>query len=100
MSSPAAGACVVIVLAGAATGALFAVSPTAGILSAWGVGGLALWRAIRRGVSDSSATPPPLPPDGSGDVYAGDVTRIARVERSPEGVMCILHPEREEVNGE
>lgn len=62
------------------------------LLVAWAV---AAWR-----VSDSSATPPPPPPAPLPDVHAGDTGRIARVEKSPEGVMCILHPEREEVNGE
>lgn len=100
MSSPAAGACVLALLVCAVIGGTFAASPTVGVLLVW-VGSFALlWRAIRRRVSDSSATPPPLSPDASGDVFADDTTRIARVERTPEGVMCILHPEREEVNGE
>lgn len=100
MSSRAAGACVLVVLAGAALGAVFAASSSAGVITVWVVGVLALWRRARRGVSDSSATPPPRSSNASGDVYAGDTTRIARVVRSPEGVVCILHPEREEVNGE
>lgn len=100
MSSPAAGACVLVVFAAATIGGTFAASPTVGVLLVWVCAMALLWRTARRRVSDSSATPPPLSPDASGDVYAGDTTRIARVERSPEGVMCILHPEREEVNGE
>lgn len=60
------------------------------LLVAWAV---AAWR-----VSGSSAAPPPPPPAPPRDVHAGDTGRIARVERSPEGVMCILHPDREEVN--
>ncbi|WP_332758264.1 hypothetical protein [Streptomyces sp. MT206] len=57
-----------------------------------------LWAAW--GVSDSSATPPPLPEIPSGDVYAGHVLRVDRVERGPEGVMCTVHVVREEVNGQ
>lgn len=57
-----------------------------------------VWLFSAWSVSDSSATPPPGSDTLSRDVHAGDTGRIARVERSPEGVMCILHPEREEVN--
>ncbi|MFF3346090.1 hypothetical protein [Streptomyces sp. NPDC002779] len=56
--SRAAGACVLVVLASVALAAVFAVSPTAGVLLLWVVGGAALWRCARS-VSDSSATPPP-----------------------------------------
>jgi hypothetical protein len=56
--SPVAGACVLVVLGGSATAAVFAVSDVAGVLAVWVVGALLLWRAARR-VSDSSATPPP-----------------------------------------
>lgn len=99
MSSAAGGGCVLLVLSGGALAVVFAVSPTAGILTAWGVGTAALARAARRRVSDMPATPPPLSGTPSGDVYAGDTAEVARVVRSPEGVMCILHPVREEVNG-
>lgn len=50
-------------------------------------------------LSDSSATPPPLPETPTGDKYAGEVLRVDRVERGPEGVMCTVHVVREEVNG-
>lgn len=99
MSSPAAGACVLVVLGASALAVVFAVSPTAGVLTTWAVGAAALARAARRRMSDSSATPPPPSETPSGDVYAGDTYEVARVVRSPEGVMCILHPVREEVNG-
>lgn len=56
--SRAAGACVLVVLAGVATAAMFAASPTVGVLALWLVGALLLWRSARRRVSDSSATPP------------------------------------------
>ncbi|MFD6887142.1 hypothetical protein [Streptomyces sp. NPDC059957] len=49
-------------------------------------------------MSDSSATPPPLSETPLGDVYAGEVLRVDRVERGPEGVMCTVHVVREEVN--
>ncbi|WP_328846133.1 hypothetical protein [Streptomyces sp. NBC_00258] len=56
--SRAAGACVLVVLAGGVTAVVFVVSSTAGVLAVWAVGATLLWRAARR-VSDSSATPPP-----------------------------------------
>ncbi|MFJ9939345.1 hypothetical protein [Streptomyces erythrochromogenes] len=57
------------------------------------------WLAAVWWLSDSSATPPPLPETPSGDVYAGEVLRVDRVERGPEGVTCTVHVVREEVNG-
>lgn len=99
MSSPAAGACVLVVLGGGAMAVVFAVSPTAGILTTWTVGTAALARAARRRMSDSSATPPPRGVAPSGEVYADESATGARVVRSPEGVMCTIHPVREEVNG-
>lgn len=57
--SATAGACVLVVLGGVATAAVFAVSDVAGVLAVWVVGALLLWRSARRRVSDSSATPPP-----------------------------------------
>ncbi|MFJ2259941.1 hypothetical protein ACIOKD_16635 [Streptomyces sp. NPDC087844] len=56
--SRAAGACVLVVLAGVVTAVVFAVSTDAGVIALWAVGLFALWRAARR-MSDSSATPPP-----------------------------------------
>ncbi|MGW0914667.1 hypothetical protein ACWD1Z_23360 [Streptomyces sp. NPDC002784] len=56
--SRAAGACVLVLLAGVALAAVFAVSLTAGVLLLWVVGGAAVWRSARR-MSDSSAPPPP-----------------------------------------
>jgi threonine/homoserine/homoserine lactone efflux protein len=100
MSSPAAGACVLALLVCAAIGATFAASPTVGVLLVWVGSSALLWRAIRRGVSDSSATPPPPPPALSGDVYADEPVRIARVEHGPGEGLSIMRPEREEVNGE
>ncbi|WP_371588262.1 hypothetical protein [Streptomyces virginiae] len=55
------------------------------------------WLAAVWWLSDSSATPPPLPETPSGDVYAGEVLRVDRVERGPEGVICTIHVVREEV---
>lgn len=46
-------------LAGGATAAVFAISTEAGVLGVWVVGGVVLWRSVRRGVSDMPATPPP-----------------------------------------
>lgn len=57
-SSGAAGGCVLVVLGGAATAALFAVDESVGVLGVTAAGTFALWRSARR-VSDTSATPPP-----------------------------------------
>lgn len=94
--SRTAGACVLVVLGGVVVTVVFAVSPTVGVLSAWAIGALALWRSARR-MSDSSATPP-LP--SSGDVFAGHSGEIARVQEGPGEGLTILYPVRgEEVNG-
>lgn len=57
--SAAAGGCVLFLLGCAPVAVVFAVSYVAGILTVWAVGMLLLWRAARRRVSNSSATPPP-----------------------------------------
>lgn len=92
--SRTAGACVLVALAGIVTAAVFAISPTAGVLSVWAVGGMLLWRSARRRMSDSSATPPP--PSG-GTVYAGHRDEIARVQEGPGEGLTILYPVREEI---
>lgn len=97
--SRAAGACVLVFLAGVAVAVVFAVSPTAGVLMLWAVGFRALWRTYRR-MSDSPATPPPEAVAPSGDVFAVGEPVVTRVERGPEGVTCTIHVAREEVNGE
>jgi hypothetical protein len=98
--SRAAGGCVLVVVVGGVTAVVFAVSPTAGVLSLWTLGVLLLWRSARRRMSDSSATPPPEAVAPSGDVFAVGEPVVTRVERGPEGVTCTIHVAREEVNGE
>lgn len=51
-------------------------------------------------MSDSSATPPPLPTAPLGDVYADELAEGASVFRSPEGVVFIVHPLRREIRAE
>jgi hypothetical protein len=60
-TSPAAGACVLVALAGAALGAAFAIDEALGVLTVVSTGGVAVWWSARHRVSDSSATPPPPP---------------------------------------
>jgi hypothetical protein len=98
MASRAAGGCVLVALSGVALAVMFAASVAVGVLAVWVVGTVSLWRAARRRVSDSSATPPPLPESLSGDVYADGDERLSHVEWSPEGVRCTLHVTRGEVN--
>lgn len=94
--SRAAGACVLVVLGGGALAGVFAASDEAGVLTVWGVGSLLLWRAARRRMSDSSATPPPRGVAHSGDVYAGETGEIARVVKGPSG-LAIVYPVRREI---
>lgn len=79
--------------------ALFAASPTAGILLCWIVGFVALHRSA---ISEPrSTTPPPLseaPSEGAEEgFYAEDTGEAARVVHSPEGVMNTIHPVRKDV---
>lgn len=90
--SPAAGGCVLAVLGTGAAGAVYAVSPTAGLLGLWVVGGAALWRAARRRqVSDMPATPPPRGERPSCDECAGhtliSVTPLDSQEGSQKGML-------------
>ncbi|GAA0359084.1 hypothetical protein PV735_11305 [Streptomyces turgidiscabies] len=79
--SRTAGACVLVVLVGAVTAVVFAVSPTVGVLALWAVGILALWRTARRRMSDSSATPPPQADRPSCDECAGhELVSVAPLE--------------------
>ncbi|MEU2799037.1 hypothetical protein [Streptomyces sp. NPDC007117] len=57
--SRAAGGFVLAVLALVAGAVLFAALGTLAVLVVWAVGAVALRRAVRRPVSDSSAPPPP-----------------------------------------
>lgn len=96
-SSPAAGACVLVLLAGFALAVVFAVSVEGGVLAVWATGVGCVWWSARRRTPGLSAPPPPRGVPPSGDVFAGETTRIARVVPIAGGVGCILHPVREEV---
>ncbi len=80
--SRAAGACVLVVLAGVLVAVAFAVDEAAGVLLIVTTGTVALWRSARR-VSDSSATPPPASEPSSEDVYARETTRVREVRKGP-----------------
>ena len=56
--SRAAGACVLVVLAGVLVAVAFAIDEAVGVLFVVAAGAFALWRSARR-MSDSSAPPPP-----------------------------------------
>lgn len=58
----------------------------------------AVWLFAAWRMSDSSATPPPLPSAPLGDEFAGETEEVDWVEWSPEGVRCTIHPVRREVN--
>jgi hypothetical protein len=95
--SRTAGWCVLVVLATVVVAVVFALSPTAGVLTVWVAGTVALWRAVRR-MSDSSATPPPQAAAPESDIDAAHRRKGARAVFDPIGVMCIIHAPREEVN--
>ncbi|MCX4578131.1 hypothetical protein OHB41_34075 [Streptomyces sp. NBC_01571] len=90
--SRAAGACLLVVLAGVVVAVTFRLSVTVGVLALWVVGALALWRAARR-MSDSSATPPPRGAAPESAEAARRRLKRARGALDPNGVMCILHPD-------
>lgn len=58
------------------------------------------WLAAAWAMSDSSATPPPLPGTPSGDVYADESVEADRIERGPGEGLTIIYPVRTEVNGQ
>lgn len=80
--------------------AVYVTSPTTAVLVTWVVGVLALWRSVKKRVSDSSATPPLEEETPSEDVFAGETGEVERVERGSEGVMFTIHPKRIEVRKE
>ncbi|WP_406735365.1 hypothetical protein OG508_28130 [Streptomyces sp. NBC_01108] len=88
MSSPAAGACVLVVLGFGALAVVYAVSPTAGVLTVWTVGGAALWKSVRRAANPA---PPPPPERGCETKPQFTVT-----EDRPGHCTILWH---EEVNG-
>lgn len=59
MGSPAAGGCVLVVLGGTVFAAVFAASPTTGVLTVWAAGVTALWRAAHRMPKIDNPSPPP-----------------------------------------
>ncbi|MFD7990750.1 hypothetical protein [Streptomyces mexicanus] len=98
--SSAAGGCVLVVLGGAALAAVFAASEEAGVLVVWALAVTAVWWSARHRKGTDQPLPSPTAPPSRGDVFAGETGEVARVVHSPEGVMCIVHPVREEVSGE
>lgn len=91
--SPAAGGCVLAVLAGVVVAALFAIDEAVGVLGTVTAGWVALWRCARR-MSDSSTTPPT---PSATTVYAAQEAEIERVQEGPGEGMTILYPVRHEV---
>ncbi|MFI9583483.1 hypothetical protein ACIHCQ_16915 [Streptomyces sp. NPDC052236] len=93
--SRTAGGCVLVVLAGAVVAVVFAVPPAAGVLSVWTVGVVALWRAARR-MSDLPAAPSPKGVAPDSDIDAARRLAQAKAVYDPNGVLCALHPVRDE----
>ncbi|MFJ3590126.1 hypothetical protein ACIQUY_31900 [Streptomyces sp. NPDC090231] len=58
--SPAAGACVLVVLGGGALAVIYAVSPDAAIFTIWAAGMVAMWRVARSVRRAPSPAPPPV----------------------------------------
>ncbi|MCY0952102.1 hypothetical protein [Streptomyces sp. H27-S2] len=97
--SRTAGGCVLVVAAGVPVAVVFAAAPDAGVLTVWGLVVVACGWQYRRGLSDSSATPPPPSETPSGDVYADESVEVDRIERGPGEGLTIIYPVRTEVNG-
>lgn len=95
--SRAAGGCVLAALGSIALAAVFAVSREAGILTVWAAGTATVWWVARRRKGPYQPLPSPTAPPSRGDVFAGETGEVARVVRSPEGVMCTVHPVRQEI---
>lgn len=93
--SRAAGACVLVVVAGVVVAVAFAIDEAAGVLLVVAAGVVALWRSARRKGTDL-ALPSPTEPPSHADVYARETGRAARVVKGPGGV-TIIHPEIEYV---
>lgn len=87
--SRAAGGCVLAVIGGAALAVVFAVSPTAGVLTVWAVGVAVLWRSVRR---TANPAPPPRGPTPSSGVTCEDAVKVARGVLDPNQIMSVLHP--------
>jgi hypothetical protein len=96
-SSPLAGACVLVVLAGVVVGIAFAIDEAVGVLLLVVAGVFALWRSARRKGTDL-ALPSPTERGPDSDERARRRSAKARVALDPNGVMCIMHaPVEEEV---
>ncbi|GKQ34578.1 hypothetical protein [Streptomyces sp. A012304] len=93
--SRAAGGCVLVVLGGAGTAALFAVDEAVGVLGVVAAGWVALYRSARRKGTDLPLPSPTATPS-HGDVLAVETGRAASVVKGPGGV-TIIHPEIEYV---
>lgn len=63
-ASRAAGGCAAVVLAGIPLAVVFAVSPDVGVLTVWGISGVAVWWAVRRVPRTANPAPPP-PSEGA-----------------------------------
>jgi len=85
--SRAAGGCVLVALVGLALAVVFARSSTAGVITVWVVGMAAVWRAARRRMSDSSATPPPEERTPSCDECAGQELLSVTPSESQKGML-------------
>lgn len=62
-SSPAAGACVLVVLGGAVLAGVWAASPSAAVLTVWVVGAGAVWWCVRHTANPAPPPPPERGPD-------------------------------------
>ncbi|WP_329291893.1 hypothetical protein [Streptomyces pseudovenezuelae] len=93
--SRAAGACVLVVLAGVVVAAAFAIDEAAGVLLVVVSGAVAVWRSARRKGTDL-ALPSPTERGPDSDERARRRAAKAKVALDPNGVMCIMQPPREE----
>ena len=96
--SPVAGGLVIVTLGGVGFAAVFAASPTAGVLAVWLLGTAAIWWSTRRRKSVRHApnpTPPPVEATPPSDVFADETGEVEKVQKGP-GALRIVYPVRTE----
>lgn len=90
--SRAAGSCVLVALGGAVIAAVFAASPSIGVLAVLGAGTTALWWSVRRpNKINNPSPPPPKTPSANTEVQVREVGNGAGLIVYPPGERVTHH---------